>query len=260
MSVSNRDRIRKGLDQTKIGLMPFVERELKAKLGGSWIDDVTNRIRGIKTNKDGTVHWDTQAILKAMVDNWQGVFRYVLGQVERNYTGELIDVRNRWAHENPFTSDDVYRALDTIQRLLQSLSVAARPDSGGELTAALQVFLELGLVDTIPLAGLAKEREELFVPQTPDPILLPRGSQGMFLVQRIRDEAHRFAITYHRQRRSKGAVKSAIDSVPGIGPKRRRTLIRRFGSVAGIKAASLEELASVPGMTMRLAQKIKEYL
>ncbi len=130
----------------------------------------------------------------------------------------------------------------------------------GHLTAALQVFLELGLVDTIPLASLAKEREELFVPHDPEPVLLPRGSQGLFLVQRIRDEAHRFAITYHRQRRSKGAIQSSIDSVPGIGPKRRRLLIRRFGSVAGIKAASLEEVASVPGMTMKLAQKVKEHL
>jgi excinuclease ABC subunit C len=130
----------------------------------------------------------------------------------------------------------------------------------GHLGAALQVFLELGLVDTVPLASLAKEREELFVPYDPDPILLPRGSQGLFLVQRIRDEAHRFAITYHRQRRSKGAVRSALDSVPGVGPKRRRMLIRRFGSVAGIKDASLEELASVPGMTVKLAQKTKEHL
>ncbi|MDO8750414.1 MAG: excinuclease ABC subunit UvrC [Dehalococcoidia bacterium] len=130
----------------------------------------------------------------------------------------------------------------------------------GHLTAALQVFLELGLVDTVPLASLAKEREELFVPHNPEPVMLPRGSQGLFLMQRIRDEAHRFAITYHRQRRSKGAIQSVIDSVPGIGPKRRRLLIQRFGSVAGIKAASMEEVASVPGMTMKLAQKVKEYL
>ena len=130
----------------------------------------------------------------------------------------------------------------------------------GHLSAALQVFLELGLVETVPLASLAKEREELFVPQNPDPVLLPRGSQGLFLVQRIRDEAHRFAITYHRQRRSKGAVRSVLDSVPGIGPKRRGMLIRRFGSAAGVKAASLEELTSVPGMTVNLAQKVKDYL
>ncbi len=130
----------------------------------------------------------------------------------------------------------------------------------GHLSAALQVFLELGLVDTVPLASLAKEREELFLPHNPDPILLPKGSQGLFLVQRIRDEAHRFAITYHRQRRSKSAVKSAIDSVPGIGPKRRRMLISKFGSSAGVKAASLEELASVSGITTGLARRVKEYL
>ena len=130
----------------------------------------------------------------------------------------------------------------------------------GHLGAVLQVFLELGLVETVPLCSLAKEREELFVPHNPDPILLPRGSQGLFLVQRLRDEAHRFAITYHRQRRSRSAVKSAMDSVPGIGPQRRRMLLRRFGSVSGVKDASLEELASVPGMTLRLAQKVKEYL
>ena len=130
----------------------------------------------------------------------------------------------------------------------------------GHLSAVLQVFLELGLMDTVPLSSLAKENEELYVPHDPDPILLPRGSQGLFLVQRVRDEAHRFAITYHRERRSKSAVKSAMDSVPGIGPKRKRMLLRRFGSVAGVREASLEELASVPGMTVRLAQKMKEHL
>ena len=130
----------------------------------------------------------------------------------------------------------------------------------GHLSAVLQVFLELGLMDTVPLSSLAKENEELYVPHDPDPILLPRGSQGLFLVQRVRDEAHRFAITYHRQRRSKSAVRSAMDSVPGIGPKRKRMLLRRFGSVAGVKEASLDDLASVPGMTMSLAQKVKEHL
>ena len=129
----------------------------------------------------------------------------------------------------------------------------------GHLGAALQVFLELG-VDDIPLASLAKENEELFVPHTPEAILLPRRSQGLFLVQRVRDEAHRFAITFHRQRRSKRSVRSAIDTVPGIGPKRRRMLIRRFGSVKGVREASLNEIASVPGMTLRLARTVKEFL
>ena len=129
----------------------------------------------------------------------------------------------------------------------------------GHLSAALQVFLELG-AEYIPLASLAKEREELFVPQMREPIMLPRNSQGLFLVQRLRDEAHRFAITFHRQRRSRRTIWSAIDEVQGIGPKRRRMLLRRFGSVKGVREASMEEIAAVPGMTMKLAQRLKEYL
>ncbi len=129
----------------------------------------------------------------------------------------------------------------------------------GHLGAALQVFLELG-IDSIALASLAKENEELFVPQTQEPILLPRNSQGLFLVQRVRDEAHRFAITYHRKRRSKRSTASAIDLVPGIGPKRRRMLLRRFGSVKALGEASLDEVAAVPGMTLRLARLVNEYL
>ena len=129
----------------------------------------------------------------------------------------------------------------------------------GHLGAALQVFLELG-VESVPLASLAKENEELFVPETPDPIVLPRNSKALFLVQRARDEAHRFAITFHRQRRSKKSVASALDGVQGIGPKRRRMLLRRFGSVKGIREAPTEEIAAVPGMTATLAARLKEYL
>ena len=128
----------------------------------------------------------------------------------------------------------------------------------GHLGAALQVFLELG-IDDIPLSSLAKENEELFVPQTPEPIVLPRTSQALFLVQRLRDEAHRFAVTFHRQRRSKRATSSAIDDVSRIGPKRRRMLLRRFGSTAGVREASMDEIAAVPGMTLKLAQRLKEY-
>ena len=129
----------------------------------------------------------------------------------------------------------------------------------GHLGAALQVFLELG-TEYIPLASLAKENEELFIPQTPEPIVLPRNSQALFLVQRLRDEAHRFAITYHRQRRSKRTVASAMDDVPGVGPKRRRMLLRRFGSIKRLKEAPLDDVAAVPGMTLKLARRLKDYL
>ena len=127
----------------------------------------------------------------------------------------------------------------------------------GQLSAALEVFLELGL-DDIPLASLAKENEELFVPHTPEPIVLPRDSQALYLVQRIRDEAHRFAITYHRNLRSKSSLKSPLDNVTGIGPKRKRMLMRRFGTLKGIKEATVDDLASVPGMTRSLAIRLKQ--
>ena len=129
----------------------------------------------------------------------------------------------------------------------------------GQLSAALEVFLELGL-DDIPLASLAKENEEIFVPHTPEPIILPRASQALYLVQRIRDEAHRFAITYHRDLRSKSSVKSAIDMVTGIGPKRKRTLLRRFGTLQGIKDAPVDDIAAVPGITRSLAVRLKQTL
>ena len=118
-------------------------------------------------------------------------------------------------------------------------------------------MLELGL-DDIPLASLAKENEWLFVPHTPEPIILPRDSQALYLVQRIRDEAHRFAITYHRNLRSKGSLGSPLDLVSGIGPKRKRMLMRRFGSLKGIKDAAVDEIASVPGMTRSLAIRLKQ--
>ena len=169
MSLSNRDRVRKGLDQLKVGLVPFVERELKSKLGDYWVNELTSRSRGIKLEGEG-VQWDTQAILKAMVDNWQGVFRYVLGYVERSYVGELLDVRNKWAHEKPFNSDDLYRALDTMQRLLQAVSAPDAAEELGTLRAELQrqVFAEQARnktryqqmsLDGTPQAGLKPWRE-----------------------------------------------------------------------------------------------------
>ena len=129
----------------------------------------------------------------------------------------------------------------------------------GHLSAALEVLLELGL-DSIPLASLAKENEWLFVPHTPEPIVLPRDSQALYLVQRARDEAHRFAITYHRNQRSKSSFRSAVDLVTGIGPKRKRMLLRRFGSVQGIKEASVDQIAALPGMTRSLAIRLKQTL
>ena len=131
----------------------------------------------------------------------------------------------------------------------------------GQLSAVHGVFLEMGLsTDVVPLASLAKREEELFVPHSAEPTVLPRNSQGLFLMQRVRDEAHRFAVTYHQRLRSKRQTRSGLDSVQGIGPKRRRMLIQRFGSVQAVREATLEELSAVPGMTRALAQNVKDQL
>jgi excinuclease ABC subunit C len=129
----------------------------------------------------------------------------------------------------------------------------------GQLSAALDVMRNLGLKD-VPLAGLAKQNEELFVQDLAEPIVLPRTSQALYLVQRIRDEAHRFAITYHRKVRSKSGMESALDSVPGVGPKRKRALLRKFGSLKGVREASVEDIASTVGFTKSLAEKVKQHL
>ncbi|HEY8489707.1 MAG TPA: excinuclease ABC subunit UvrC [Dehalococcoidia bacterium] len=129
----------------------------------------------------------------------------------------------------------------------------------GQLSAALDVMRDLGL-ESIPVAGLAKQQEELFVKDMSEPIVLPRTSQALYLVQRIRDEAHRFAITYHRKLRGKAAVQSALDAVPGIGPKRKKMLLRRFGSVKAIREASVDDIAATIGFTRKLAEKVKEHL
>ncbi|MGE5596876.1 MAG: excinuclease ABC subunit UvrC, partial [Hyphomicrobiales bacterium] len=126
----------------------------------------------------------------------------------------------------------------------------------GQLGAAVAVMRELG-VYSIPTVGLAKRFEELFVPDDDEPIVLPRGSEALYLVQRIRDEAHRFAITYHRQVRGKSSVQSALDTIPGIGPKRKKALLKKFGSVKAIREADVEDIASTVGFTRALAEKVK---
>ncbi|KKK60008.1 hypothetical protein LCGC14_3028670, partial [marine sediment metagenome] len=125
----------------------------------------------------------------------------------------------------------------------------------GQVSAAHDEMRNMG-VGHIPLAGLAKRFEELYVKDVSEPIVLPRTSQALYLVQRIRDEAHRFAITYHRKVRAKAGMRSALDAVPGVGPKRKRALLRKFGSVKAIREAGVGEIAATPGFTRSLAEKV----
>ena len=125
----------------------------------------------------------------------------------------------------------------------------------GQAAAAARALAELG-IDDVAVCGLAKRLEEVWLPGEEYPVILPRSSEGLYLLQRVRDEAHRFAITYHRQKRGKAATSSALDDVPGLGPARRAALLKHFGSVRKLKAARVEEIAAVPGIGPRLAATI----
>lgn len=128
-----------------------------------------------------------------------------------------------------------------------------------QVNAAAAVLAELGITDVATI-GLAKRLEEVWVPSEPDPIILPRQSEGLYLLQRIRDEAHRFAITFHRSKRSKRMTESVLDAVPGLGEHRRKVLISHFGSVARLKRATVEELTSIPGIGAATAAAVLEAL
>ncbi|MFV2063317.1 MAG: excinuclease ABC subunit UvrC [Chloroflexota bacterium] len=156
------------------------------------------------------------------------------------------------------------RALDVeeggAERLRWRMPDLVVIDGGkGQVSAARSVLDELGLHD-LPMVGLAKEREELFLPGRSEPIVLPATSAALYMLQRLRDEAHRFAITYHRQVRARAATKSALDELAGVGPARKRALLRVFGSSRGLRAASVEEMAAVPGIGIALAQRIRSHL
>ena len=127
----------------------------------------------------------------------------------------------------------------------------------GQLSAGIAALSDAGLLQ-IPIVALAKEREELFLPGRHDPVLLPRQSQGLYLVQRIRDEAHRFAVTYHQQLRGRRATRSVLDEISGVGPAKKRALLQRFGSVRAMRDAPVGELAAVSGVGPALAERIKQ--
>ena len=128
-----------------------------------------------------------------------------------------------------------------------------------QVNAAQAVLDDLGVAD-VAVIGLAKRLEEVWVPAEPEPLILPRNSEGLYLLQRVRDEAHRFAITYHRSKRSKRMTASALDSVPGLGEIRRKALVTHFGSLARLRQASVAEITSVPGIGTATATAVLEAL
>ena len=128
----------------------------------------------------------------------------------------------------------------------------------GQLNAAIESLRKLGL-DTIPVISIAEKQEHVFLPNKSDPLILPSNSLALHLLQRIRDEAHRFAISYHRDLRRKKNFKSILDDIPGIGKVRKKALLKAFGSVKGIREASLDEIKKVKGMNEKAAEAVYEF-
>ena len=169
------------------------------------------------------------------------------------------DYRHYTIMDDP--GNDVASIAEVTRRRFSRADASVLPNlfvvDGGlpQVTAAEAVLEELG-VEGVTLIGLAKRLEEVWVPGEPDPLILPRSSQGLFLLQHVRDESHRFAITFHRAKRGKRMVVSELDAVAGVGPKRRAQLISHFGSLTRLKAASVDDIAALPGFGRVLAEQI----
>jgi excinuclease ABC subunit C len=177
---------------------------------------------------------------------------------EREKTGELDTLGDPEAGED--SDDGAERADVTAQKKFSYPPNLVVVDGGPlQAEAAARALTELG-IDDVAVCGLAKRLEEVWIPGEEYPVILPRSSEGLYLLQRVRDEAHRFAIAYHRAKRGKAATTSALDDVPGLGPARRKALLKQFGSVRKLGAASIEEIAVVPGIGPRLAATISAAL
>jgi len=200
----------------------------------------------------------------------------------------FLDGRPEKAHYRQFNirtvqGPDDYASMDEVlrrrfKRLVVSSTEESKPgkkvdpsfsalpdlilvDGGkGQLNRAVEVLAEFDLLDIIPIAGLAKKYEEVFLPEDDYPVRFDKNSPGLHLLQRSRDEAHRFAITAHRKRRSKKGLESSLEKIPGIGPTRRQELLKKFHTIQNIRDASLEELSQTPKITLKIAQSIKKHL
>ena len=180
--------------------------------------------------------------------------RFKISEDKNDDFAAMREVINR-RYKKLLEKKDISKKLDSFSKVPDLILI----DGGkGQLSSALQVLLELGF-SNIPIAGIAKREEEIFMPYNEDPIMLDRSSQGLYLIQRVRDEAHRFAITAHRSRRTKASIKSVFDEIKGIGPKRKKDLMIHFGTVQKIKSASMDELKKIKTIPLKKLEEIYEF-
>ncbi len=189
--------------------------------------------------------------VKTVTNDDYGAMKEVLSRRFQRYIDSKVGDRE----DSTEALAQVGKKVDNSFAILPDLLIV---DGGkGQLAMAIEVLKEFDLGHIVPVVGLAKREEEIFKPGETRSVMLPRRAEGFYLVQRVRDEAHRFANTGHRQRRAKAGVASILDSIPGVGPKRRKKLLARFGSLEGLRQATMEEIATVPGIPSHVAAAIK---
>ena len=181
--------------------------------------------------------------------------RFKISEDKNDDFAAMREVINR-RYKKLLEKKDISKKLDSFSKVPDLILI----DGGkGQLSSALQVLLELGF-SNIPIAGIAKREEEIFMPYNEDPIMLDRSSQGLYLIQRVRDEAHRFAITYHRNIRQKKSIQSELDTINGIGKVKKKALLKKFGSTEKIKNSSIKEITTIKNINDNLARNILEAL
>ncbi|HUZ52088.1 MAG TPA: helix-hairpin-helix domain-containing protein, partial [Streptosporangiaceae bacterium] len=180
--------------------------------------------------------------------------------VTRRFRRYLAEREAEIADEaNPATGEDDASADGGRRKFAYPPSLLVIDGGAGQVDAAVRALADLGITD-IAVCGLAKRLEEVWLPGEDSPVIMPRTSEGLYLLQRVRDEAHRFAITYHRAKRTAAQRASALDALPGLGPARKAALLRHFGSVRRLRQATAEQVAEVDGFGPRLAEMVTEAL
>jgi len=214
------------------------------------LDDEPNRIEAFDiSNTQGTESVASMVVFEAGVPKKEDYRKFKIKTIEGPNDFESIKEAVSRRFKRALAQDEKFRDLPDLLLI----------DGGkGQLRFAREALKELGF-EYITTIGLAKEFEHIFVEGKDDPIILPRDSEALYLLQRIRDEAHRFAITYHRSLRTKRNLTSVLDDIPGIGKVRRMSLLNTFGSIQAIKTATVEELAKAPGMNIKAAQTVYDH-
>ncbi len=202
--------------------------------------------------------------LKQQAEQESAVTEAVEGLEESEQIGQAGQEPAEGAAEGAAEDDDAAPRADTTtdrqaSRFAYPPSLVVVDGGQPQVAAAQQALHDLGITD-LPVIGLAKRLEEVWLPDDEFPMVLPRGSQALYMLQRVRDEAHRYAIAYHRSRRSQEMTRSALDEVPGLGPARRSAVVEHFGSVARLKEATVEQIAEVPGVGEATARRILDHL